>query len=241
MPCSGTLSTFPCHSGRQASTSYSRGLSWEKTRRVDCCKALWSPGWGWLLFASHFAHSFFLIFIAILPRVFSLPEIGSLALVLSIPVVTLLGATIFELIRGYKSCIQLQKVRIQYLLLAIVIVWVGMSSNGSPALRPYPIDVMANIASAILIAFAILRYQLLDINIIIRKGLVYSVSVLIMGGGYFTIILLLTRLFVLDQSNSLLISIIAAIVVVGVLSPLRDRAQSWIDHALFRENMTAWQ
>ena len=149
--------------------------------------------------------------------------------------VTLLGATIFELIRGYKSCIQLQKVRIQYLLLAIVIVWVGMSSNGSPALRPYPIDVMANIASAILIAFAILRYQLLDINIIIRKGLVYSVSVLIMGGGYFTIILLLTRLFVLDQSNSLLISIIAAIVVVGVLSPLRDRAQSWIDHALFRE------
>ncbi len=163
------------------------------------------------------------------------PEIGVLALGMSIPILIVLGRTIFELVRGYRDSAPLQKVRIQYLLLAIVIVWAGMIANGSSALRPYPIDVAANILSAFLIALAILRYQLLDINIVIRKGLVYSVSILIMGVGYFTVIFLMTHLFVLDRSDSLVLSIIAAVIVVGVLTPLRDRVQSRLDHALFRE------
>ncbi len=163
------------------------------------------------------------------------PEIGPLAAVLTIPVLLVLGGTIFDLVVEYRRSQPLQQVRIQYLMLAIVIVWVGMSANGFPALRPYPVDVTANIISASLIALAILRYQLLDMNIVIRKGLVYSVSVLIMGIGYFTVVFLLTKLFVLDQSNSLFLSIIAAVIVVGVLTPLRDRAQLWIDRTLFRE------
>jgi len=110
-----------------------------------------------------------------------------------------------------------------------------MMTNGLTALRPYPIDVTANIISAFLIAYVILRYQLLDINIVLRKGLVYSVSVLIMGAGYFITILLVTRLFVWNKSNSLILSVVAAVIVVGVLSPLRDRIQTQIDHALFRE------
>jgi signal transduction histidine kinase len=163
------------------------------------------------------------------------PEIGELAIVLMMPVLIFLGATVLELIKGYQSRFHLQRVRVQYLLLAILIFWVGMVANGFTALRPYPIDVTANIASAILITFAILRYQLLDINIAIRKGLVYSVSVFIMGIGYFITIFLITRLFIWDESNSLLLSFAAAIVVVGVLTPLRDRIQAWIDRALFRE------
>jgi signal transduction histidine kinase len=164
-----------------------------------------------------------------------IPEIGGLAIVLSIPVLAVLGGTIFELAKDYRTSSPLQKVRIQYLMLAIVVVWVGMFANGSSVLRAYPIDVTANIISAVLIALAILRYQLLDLNIVIRKGLVYSVSVLIMGMGYFTIIFLLTQLFVLDHSDSLLLSIVASVIVVGVLTPLRDRAQLLIDRTLFRE------
>jgi signal transduction histidine kinase len=163
------------------------------------------------------------------------PELGMLAPVLSIPVLLVLGATIFELAGEYRKSQPLQKVRIQYLMLANGIVWVGMLANGSTALRPYPIDVTANIVSAVLIALAILRYQLLDMNIVLRKGMVYSVSVLIMGVGYFIVVFLLTHLFVLDGSNTLFLSIAAAIIVVGILTPLRDRAQSYIDRALFRE------
>jgi signal transduction histidine kinase len=163
------------------------------------------------------------------------PEFGSFAVVLTIPILIFMGATLFELIKGYRNSLHIQQVRIQYLLLAILIVWMGMMTNGLTALRPYPIDVMANIASAVLIAFSILRYHLLDINIAIRKGLVYSVSVLIMGIGYFITILLVTRLFVWNKSNSLLLSVVAAIIVVGVLTPLRDRIQARIDHTLFRE------
>ncbi len=164
-----------------------------------------------------------------------LPEIGAFAAVLAVPVLLLLACTVFELVRGYRKSLPLQRIRIQYLTLAILVVWVGMFANSWPVLRRYPIDVAANIASAILIALAILRYQLLDINIVIRKGVVYSVSVLIMGMGYFLVVFLLTQLFIAEASNTLILSIIAAVIVVGVLTPLRDRAQLLIDRALFRD------
>ena len=46
--------------------------------------------------------------------------------------------------------------------------------NLSDSLRPYPLDMVANALNASLIAYAILRYQLLDISVVIRKGLLYS-------------------------------------------------------------------
>jgi K+-sensing histidine kinase KdpD len=164
------------------------------------------------------------------------PELGLLGMVLLTPMLWLFSIAVRDLARGYRGKSHLQRVRIQYLLLAILVVWAGMLANAAPSLRPYPLDVAANIASAFLIAYAILRYQLLDVNIIFRKGLVYSVSALIMGTGYFIAILLVTSLFnIWAKSHSLTLSLAVAIAVVGVVTPLRDRAQRWIDRALFRE------
>jgi signal transduction histidine kinase len=165
------------------------------------------------------------------------PEFGPWAIVLLGPILLLLSATVLDLVRGYRDTKSpLQRVRIQYLLLAILIVWAGMIANAAPSVRPYPVDVASNIVSAFLIAYAILRYQLLDINIVIRKGLVYSVSALMMGAAYFIAIFLVTRFFdIWAQSYLLLLSFAVAVVVVVVVTPLRDRAQGWMDRVLFRE------
>jgi signal transduction histidine kinase len=165
------------------------------------------------------------------------PEFGPWAMVLLGPILLFLSAIALDLVRGYRDTKSpLQRVRIQYLLLALLIVWVGMIANASPSMRPYPVDVASNIVSAFLIAYAILRYHLLDINIVIRKGLVYSVSALMMGAAYFVAIFLVTRFFdIWAQSYPLLLSFAVAVVVVVVVTPLRDRAQGWIDRILFRE------
>jgi PAS domain S-box-containing protein len=165
------------------------------------------------------------------------PEFGPWAMVLLGPILLFLSAIALDLVRGYRGTKSpLQRVRIQYLLLALLIAWVGMIANASPSMRPYPVDVASNIVSAFLIAYAILRYHLLDINIVIRKGLVYSVSALTMGAAYFIAIFLVTRFFdIWAQSYPLLLSFAVAVVVVLVVTPLRDRAQGWIDRVLFRE------
>ena len=165
------------------------------------------------------------------------PEVTARQVVLLSPMLVLWGIAVFDLAKGYRnSKSSKQRVRIQYLMLATLVIWVGLLANASPSLRPYPVDVAANIIGAFLIAYAILRHQLLDIHIVIRKGLGISIPALMLGTGYFLVIFLVTSLFDFwDESNSLLVSFAVAIVVVAVVTPLRDRAQQWVDQAFFKE------
>ena len=171
------------------------------------------------------------------------PEVTAMQAILLSPVILLWGYAVFELARGYRTSRSAkQRIRIQYLLLAIILVWVGMVANISPSLRPYPVDVTANILAAFLIAYAILRHQLLDIHIVVRKGLVFTIPALVMGTAYFLTVFLITSLFdTWNGSNSLFVAFAVAVVVVAVVTPLRDRAQLWIDQFLFKETYDSKQ
>ena len=164
------------------------------------------------------------------------PEVTLMQIIFLLPMLALWGVAIFELFKGYRtSRSSKQRIRIQYLLLSILIVWVGMVANASSSLRPYPVDVTANILAAFLIAYAILRHQLLDIHIVFRRGLVVSIPALAMGTIYFLAIFLVTRLVDSGHKpNSLLVPFAVAVIVVAVVNPLRDRAQQWINQLFFK-------
>jgi signal transduction histidine kinase len=165
------------------------------------------------------------------------PEFGPLLPILAVPIMLFWGLAAFNLIRGYREVQSLhQRARVQYLLMGVFVVWMGMTANAFPALRPYPVDVVANVIAAFLITYVILRYQLLDINVVVRKGLLYSVPTIILGAGYFLIIYFTTRLFHgLAGPQIFLLSLVVAIVAAIVAQPLRDRVQRGIDRAFFRE------
>ena len=165
------------------------------------------------------------------------PEVTIMQAIFLTPILALWGAAIFELVRGYRtSRSSKQRIRIQYLLLSILIVWVGMFANALSSLRPYPVDVAANILGAFLIAYVILRHQLLDIHIVVRRSLVVSIPALAMGSIYFLAVFFVTRVVDARQdSNSLLVPIAVAVIVVAVVNPLRNRAQRWIDQIFFKE------
>ena len=98
--------------------------------------------------------------------------------------------SLIELANGYrKTKNETEKNRLRYLLLGLAIVVVASLINWTP-LGKYPIDVAGNGISALLIAYAILRHKLLDISVVIRKGLLYSIPTTIIGAGYFLIITL---------------------------------------------------
>ena len=104
------------------------------------------------------------------------------------------------------------------------------------ALGAYPIDIAANVINALLLAYAIFRYQLLDITVVVRKGLLYSIPTAIIGAGYFLVVSLAVNLFhIVTGYQVLLLSLAMAAVAAIAVQPLRDKVQSWIDRLFFRE------
>ena len=171
---------------------------------------------------------------------FYLPVFGTLAPIVGVPYYALLGYVVALLLRGYRQAqAPLIRTRLQYLLLGWTIIVLGTLANFVPSLNTYPLDLMANIINAFLIAYAILRYQLLDITIVIRKGLLYSIPTAAIAVSYFLIIFAVERVFRAFRGYHILLSILVAAITAVAIQPLRDKAQLWIDRLFFREKYDA--
>lgn len=148
--------------------------------------------------------------------------------------------SLLELAKGYRRTKnETEKNRLRYLVLGLAIVVVASLINWTP-LGKYPIDVAGNGISALLIAYAILRHKLLDISVVIRKGLLYSIPTTIVGAVYFLIISLslnVLRLYTGSFSGFklFLVSLFVAVLTALIAQPFHQRAQLWIDRLFFRE------
>jgi putative nucleotidyltransferase with HDIG domain len=150
------------------------------------------------------------------------------------------GFAAYELVRAYRnSKDNLYRNRLLYLLLVVLVIFIGNLTNLTD-LKSVPTDVSANIISAFLITLAILRHRMLDITLVVRKGILYSVPTVLIGATYYLIIQsMLQALPEMDSLGLFLISIMAAILVTLFIQPVLGRIQSWIDRLFFREQYDA--
>jgi HD-GYP domain-containing protein (c-di-GMP phosphodiesterase class II) len=131
--------------------------------------------------------------------------------------------------------------RLRYLMVGILLPIFAISLNFTE-LGKYPIDIAANVITAVLISYSILRHQLLDVKVVVRLGLIYSITTAIFGSIYFLVISLVLNLFHLLAGNEVFItSIIVGTLFSFVLAPLNSRAQNWIDRLFYREKFNAGQ
>ena len=127
------------------------------------------------------------------------------------------------------------------LIIAISIVLLGAMFNFTE-LGKYPVDIAANVLAALLITYAILRHQLLDIQVVLRKGLLYFIPTIIIGAAYFLLISLTIFLVGADSPVELFeISLIVSIIAGIVIEPFRDLLQNWVDRFFFRERYSEIQ
>ena len=163
-------------------------------------------------------------------------EYGPAVALTSLSWVFFIGFSTYDLVHEFLiTRDRVYRNRIKYLLLVIIVIFLGSLTNIG-ALQVFPVDIAFNVISALLITYAILRHRLLDINVVIRKGLLYSIPTIIIGAGYFLIISLALSVFQTYSSIQLFIlSLIVAILTALVAQPLRDKAQAWIDKIFFRE------
>jgi len=140
------------------------------------------------------------------------------------------------LVRGTRQTDNLrQRERFHYLSLALIIITLGTALNFTP-LGQYPIDIASNGLAAILIAYAILRYQLLEIRVVVRIGLFYSIATAIAGVLYFVIISQVLRLFEsYTKTPIFIISALIALLTAIIFAPIYTKLQTWIDRVFYRE------
>jgi hypothetical protein len=86
--------------------------------------------------------------------------------------------------------------RIRYPLIGLALVVFGEFTNGAPLLQQYPIDIAANLANAVLLAYAIARYQVIDMALVMRRTLSWVIGVGAIALGYAISLLLLQFVFV---------------------------------------------
>jgi len=167
-------------------------------------------------------------------------ELGAYFPLVAAPGFSLILVCLYDLIRGYyKTYDAQQRDRIRYLTIGFSITVLAALTNFTP-FGKYPIDIAANGVTALLIAYAILRLQLLDIRVVIRLGILYSITTAIFSAIYFLSISLVLNAFqLLSGKTVFMVSILVGALSAILLSPLRNLAQSWIDRIFYRDKYNA--
>ena len=152
--------------------------------------------------------------------------------------VGLLLFTLLLLIKEAKNPLNDKKKinQIKYQLLAFTIFALA-SFDFVPnyGIELYPFGYIPTIIFIGIIAYTVIKHQSMDIEIVIRRGLIYSLLVSIISVTYLLIIVIFERYFQSVMGYSTVIgSVVAAAVIALVVTPLKIKIQLLIDKILFK-------
>ena len=136
--------------------------------------------------------------------------------------------------------------------LLVILLWLTLSSPvitdmiglrvlGSLIPITYAIPLLA-LLFPLTIAFSILRYRLWDIDLLIRRTLVYTVLTALLLILYFGSVVLLQQVFrALTGQASPIVIVVSTLVIAALFSPLRNWIQNIIDRRFYRRKYDAQQ
>ncbi len=131
-----------------------------------------------------------------------------------------------------------------YIIVGFLIGFVGGITNFVPmfGIYVYPFGNFTIPVYCLIVTYAILRYRLMDIRLIFKRTMAYSLSAGLLMGIFVVIVLVITKVFSLyTQEDSFKISIIAALVIALLFNPLRSRIQSLVDKVFYKKSFDYYE
>jgi two-component system NtrC family sensor kinase len=83
-------------------------------------------------------------------------------------------------------------------------------------------------------AYAIVKYRLMDVEVLFKRGMVFTLATAAVGGLYLAIFLVGAR-YLVGDAHSTILALLSAIVVVLLFTPIKSRIQVGIDRLFYRE------
>jgi hypothetical protein len=136
----------------------------------------------------------------------------------------------------------LQKQQFKWFVYAAFLMAITSPAAGSNLLIVQFFFIAAMFFLPVAIAIAILRYRLFDIDLIVRRTLVYTLVSAVLGLIYFGSVLLIQEIIrsLTGQSGESQAAIVfSTLVIAALFTPLRKRIQSGIDRRFYRRKYDA--
>jgi putative nucleotidyltransferase with HDIG domain len=130
------------------------------------------------------------------------------------------------------------RIRSQYIIIGIAAMFIGATTDYLPVLgiSMYPLGIIGNILFCLITTTAMLRHNLLEMKVVIRKLATYSLTSVLIFGTFGSLIYLLSHLFSDFMSPvSLTITIVAVFIAASIFQPVLSRLQHTVDRWFFRE------
>ncbi len=163
-------------------------------------------------------------------------DIGPWPYIIGIILAPFLIAAMLMLVRRYRSSTDpADRNRTMYLIagsgIAMAVTYINPFT---PALAGLPTDHLGNLANALIIAYAIQRFQLLNIRLVARRGLTYLLVIVCLVSVYSGAVLLGQR-FLPDQPVFLVLLIASGLAILLILlaGPFRHLIQELIDRIFY--------
>jgi hypothetical protein len=228
-----------------------------------------SPRWNWVIWLAVGMWLFFVVFGSFLDTVrpttggdwsmanpigFVPNDVwnGPILILWGIGLVTIVSASVVSLFLRYRLAQDVERAQIKWLLFAgaFFVVFYALTFFLTNPDDPWLDNGLNNLlftlsilAFPVSIAIAIFRYRLYDIDVIIRKTLVYSLVTVLLALVYFGSVILLQRLVsaLTGIEQSPLAVVVSTLAIAALFTPLRRRIQDAVDRRFYRKKYDAQQ
>ncbi|HDH07767.1 MAG TPA: hypothetical protein ENG89_01970, partial [Candidatus Moranbacteria bacterium] len=136
-----------------------------------------------------------------------------------------------------KKEASLYRNKLQYIFLAFIIyTFAALDFIPNYGIEIYPFGWIFMVLFSSIVAYAILRYRLMDIRLIFKKTMAYSLSAGLLMAFFVVIVIAITNFIsAFAHVDSFIVSIVAALIIALLFNPLRNKMQTLVDKIFYKK------